>query len=129
MKKLFLSLCLLTSFLIVSAQTDTLQQYAGAYVFPDGSVVPSVEVKWDNGSLTMESAAGNSSLTQVGIESFSIVEFSVIAVFKRGDDKKINGVYIDAAGYILEGKKQFNGIFLSREFFLPANRELWLVKK
>src|SRR5688500_12521262 len=129
MKKLFLSLSLLTGFLIANAQTDTLQQYAGTYVFPDGSVVPSVEVKWDNGSLTMESSAGNSSLTQVGIDSFSIVEFGGIAVFKRGDDKKINGVHIDAAGYILDGKKQFGDIRVSREFFLPANRELLLVKK
>lgn len=123
MKKLFLSLTFILTVLVINAQSDTLQQYTGVYVFPEGSVVPSVDVKLDNGALSMSSAAGNSSLVQLGIDSFSIVEFSGTAIFRRSDDKKINGVYIDAAGYILEGKKTANGIWIFREYYRAIKNE------
>jgi hypothetical protein len=123
MKKLFLSLILLASFYAVNAQTDSLQEYAGTYVFPDGNVVPSVDVALASGSLSMSSAAGTSALTQLGVDSFSVVEFSGTAVFKRGDDKKINGVHIEAAGYVMDGKKQQNGLWIFREYFYTPGKE------
>ena len=39
MKKILLSLFVTVSFLAVSAQTDSLQQYTGKFKFPDGSPV------------------------------------------------------------------------------------------
>ncbi len=129
MKKLFLSLVLITSFYAVNAQTDSLQEYAGTYVFPEGNVVPSVDVTLASGSLSMSSAAGTSALTQLGVDSFAVVEFSGTAVFRRGDDKKVNGVHIEAAGYVMDGKKQQNGIWIFREYFYVPGKEAELLFK
>jgi hypothetical protein len=112
MKKLLLFLLIAVISVTTNAQ-DSLQQYVGKYIFPDGSVVPDVEVTINDGALIMSSVAGISSLVRSGVDSFTVTEFSGLAVFKRGDDKKVIGVYIDAAGYILEGKKQDNGIWTS----------------
>ena len=111
MKKL---ICYLSFFILavsINAQ-DTLQQYTGKYVFPDGSVVPDVDVTLTDAALFMSSVAGSSSLVQMGVDSFTITEFSGIAVFKRDENKKINAVHIDAMGYILDGKKQENGAWI-----------------
>jgi hypothetical protein len=71
----------------------------------------------------MTSAAGSSSLNELGIDSFAIVEFSGVAVFKRGDDKKVNAVHIEAQGYVLDGQKQSSGAW-SFTYYLRPNREL-----
>lgn len=122
MKKLFLSLIVSVSFLAANAQTDSLQQYTGTYVFADGSPVPSVDVTLADGALSMGSAAGTSALTQLGVDSFLIVQFSGTAVFRRGEDTKVNAVHIEAAGYIMDGKKQANGLWIFREYYLPASQ-------
>lgn len=113
------------SFSAVNAQTDSLQQYTGKYIFPDGSVVPSVDVTLSEGALSMSSVAGSSALNQLGVDSFEVVQFTGTAVFRRGEDKAINGVHIEAAGYILDGQKQSNGVWILREFFIPVNKETW----
>jgi len=122
MKKLFLSLIVSVSFLAANAQTDSLQQYTGTYVFADGSPVPSVEVTLADGALSMNSAAGNSALTQLGVDSFLIVQFSGTAVFQRGEDKLINAVHIEAAGYVMDGKKQSNGLWIFRQYYREADK-------
>lgn len=111
MKKSFLSLLLILSFFSLHAQTDSAQQYIGKYSFPDGSVIPYVDVASENGSLSMTSTIGSSALNRLGVDSFEVVQYAGIAVFKRGEDKSVNGVHIEAAGYILEGQKQANGQF------------------
>jgi hypothetical protein len=68
--------------------------------------VPEVEVTLSDNVLTMSSTAGTSVLTELGVDSFQVVEFSGIAIFKRGDDKKVNAVHIEAMGYILDGQKK-----------------------
>ena len=133
MKKLFLSLFIAAGALSLNAQEappkPPLEDFIGRYVFPDGSVVPDVTVALSGGALTMSSAAGNSSLTELGVDSFSVVEFSGFAVFKRGDDKKVNRVHIEAGGYILDGQKQ-NGInSWSFTIYYRPNKELVLPKK
>jgi hypothetical protein len=125
MKKITLNLFLAVCFFTANSQTDSLTQYTGKYVFPDGSVVPSVDVTLSEGALSMSSAAGSSALTQLGVDSFEIVQFTGIAVFRRGDDKIINAVHIEAMGYILDGQKQPNGVWIFREYYLPFNRELF----
>jgi hypothetical protein len=67
----------------------------------------------------MASTAGTSALAELGRDSFSIVEFSGTAVFKRGDDKKVNGVHIEAMGYVLDGQKQNNGAWSFRYYIKP----------
>lgn len=128
MKKLFIFFCVIASAAAINAQ-DTLQQYTGKYIFPDGSPVPDVDVTLSNGALSMGSAAGNSSLVQLGADSFQIVEFSGTAVFKRAESKKINAVHIEAAGYVLDGQKQETGAWTFTLYYRPVNRELIPVKK
>lgn len=117
----------------VNAQTEPtpkppLEDFVGKYVFPDGSVVPEVDVILSNNSLTMSSSAGTSVLTEFGIDSFQIVEFSGIAVFKRGDDKKVNAVHIEAMGYVLDGQKKSSGAW-SFTYFKKPDAELLLRRK
>jgi hypothetical protein len=108
MKKMILTALLAWAVLYVQAQTPPeppMEDYTGLYVFPPGSVVPDVEVTLKDGTLSMHSVAGSSSLSKLGIDTFSIDVFSGIAVFKRGEDKKVKSVYIEAMGYVLEGDK------------------------
>jgi len=125
MQKFIFSLFLLFSGIFINAQDTTLQEFTSKYVFPEGSVVPDVEVILESGALTMTSSAGSSSLIKLGVDSFQIVEFSGTAVFKRGEDKKVNGVHIDAMGYILDGNKVPSG-WVFRSYYMPANKELYL---
>ena len=129
-----LVLFILTSIFIIgaNAQSDPapkppLSDFVGRYVFPEGSVVPDVTVALSGEALTMTSAAGSSNLTELGTDTFTIVEFSGVAIFKRGEDKKVNAVHIEAQGYVLDGQKQSNGAW-SFTYYLRPNREL-LVKK
>ena len=132
MKKIILSILTLLFILNANAQSDPapkppLSDFVGRYVFPEGSVVPDVTVALNGEALTMSSAAGNSNLTEAGRDSFTIVEFSGIAVFKRGEDKKVNAVHIEAQGYVLDGQKQSGGSWSFTYYQLP-NRDL-LVRK
>jgi len=110
----------------VNAQADPkspLSDFVGRYVFPEGSVVPDVTVASSGDALTMTSAAGSSVLTDAGRDTFTIVEFSGLAIFKRGEDKIVNGGHIEAQGYVLDGQKQCSGAW-SFSYYLRPNREL-----
>jgi len=106
MKKLFLFLGIGLLHLSAVAQKTDLSEYTGTYVFPEGSVVASVEVTLADTVLTMSSEAGSSIITREGRDTFFIVEFNGIAIFKRDSADKVNAVHIEAGGYVLEGKKQ-----------------------
>src|ERR1043165_620093 len=125
MKKIIFSIIATLFIVALSAQTDKpkppLEDFVGKYVFPDGSVVPDVDVTLSSNALTMASTAGVSALVELGIDSFQIVEFSGIAVFKRGDDKKVNAVHIEAAGYVLDGQKKNNGAWAFTYYFKPKD--------
>jgi hypothetical protein len=101
---LLLSLALLTV-VAANAQDSTQKQFVGKYRFPEGSVVPDVDVVIDNGVLMMNSSAGTSTLELVKTDTFTITSFNGTAVFKRNDAKKVIGVHIDAGGYVLDGVK------------------------
>ena len=123
MRKITLSILASLFIIALNAQTDPKppkEDYVGKYVFPDGSVVPDVTVTLSGDALTMASQAGTSSLTELGRDSFTIVEFSGVAVFKRGEDKKVNAVHIEAGGYVLDGQKQSNGAW-SFTYYVKAN--------
>ncbi|HMK19477.1 MAG TPA: hypothetical protein VK492_14840 [Chitinophagaceae bacterium] len=132
MKKIILSILSCILIISVYAQSDPAPKpppsdFVGRYVFPEGSVVPDVTVALSGEALTMSSAAGNSALTELGRDTFTIVEFSGLAIFKRGEDKKVNAVHIEAQGYVLDGQKQSSGAW-SFTYYLRPNRDL-LVKK
>jgi hypothetical protein len=89
-----------------NAQDSTQRKdYLGKYKFPEGSVVPEVEVLIENGALMMNSSAGTSSLELIKGDTFTIVAFNGTAAFKRNDAKKVISVHIEAGGYILDGVK------------------------
>jgi hypothetical protein len=89
----------------LQAQDTSSHQYTGKYKFPEGSVIPNVEVTMDNGVLMMSSTAGVSTLTLLGVDSFNIVSFNGYAAFKRNETKKIVAIHIEASGYVLDGVK------------------------
>ena len=134
MYKTIISAILVLLIVQVSAQTKTenkpkLDDFVGRYVFPDGSVVPDVTVVVSDNTLNMSSAAGASELTELGVDSFNIVQFSGLAAFKRGDDKKVNAVHIEAQGYVLDGTKQSNGSWSFIYYRQPASKETDKIKK
>lgn len=111
----------LGSFSAVSAQQtptgdSTLQQYAGKYKFPEGSVVAEVTVILDGGNLTMSSPVGTSPLEKKEEDVFVITQFQGTAKFNRDASKKIIGVTINAGGYLLEGTRTEEG----HAFQIPA---------
>ena len=127
MKKIILSVFASLFIIVINAQTAPkapLEDFVGKYVFPDGSVVPEVDVILSGNALSMTSTAGTSALTEMGIDSFQIVEFSGIAVFKRGDDKKVNGVHIEAMGYVLDGQKKSSGAWIFTYYYKPKESTL-----
>ena len=120
MKKIVLSLIIALSLSTVNAQADsTLKEFTGKFVFPEGGVIPDVTVFLEGDQLSMSSSVGNSTLTKLGVDSFTIVEYSGLAVFKRSAENKINGIHIDAAGYIMEGAKEEVKGIASRFFIKP----------
>lgn len=123
MQKIFLFLLFLSFGIVMNAQ-DSLTQYTGKYIFPEGSVVTEVDITIENGGLKSNSSAGSATLTQLGVDSFLIVEYSGTAVFKRNEEKKVNAIHIEAAGYVLDGKKQENGLWIFTAWYLPLNKEL-----
>jgi hypothetical protein len=56
----------------------------------------------------------------LGVDSFSIVEFSGTAVFKRNETTKVNAVHIEAGGYILDGTKEEENKWSFRIYRMPA---------
>jgi hypothetical protein len=134
MKKIIFSFLLCLSAMAINAQADPappppLEDFIGKYVFPEGSVVPEIDITVTNSVISMNSVAGASTCTRLGADSFLIDQFSGTAVFKRGEDKKVTGVHIEAMGYILDGQKQNTGAWLFTVYLILVNRELLPVKK
>jgi len=128
MKKILLLLLAISCAIIIKAQ-DSLTQYTGKYIFPEGSVVTEVDISIENGVLKSNSASGTSTLTQLGVDSFLIVEYNGTAVFKRNEEKKVNAVHIEVMGYVLDGKKQETGAWIFTEYYIPINKEFLLTRK
>ena len=137
MKKIITACILgLLASLAVTAQDSTGKELIGKYKFPAGSVIEEAVVTFENGVITMSSSAGVSVLEKMKGDTFNIVSFNGIAVFKRDDAKKITGVHVDASGYILEGEKEgaklvsaglaSEAVLLNKSFALLNNRHRML---
>ncbi len=105
MKKIFLFLVVMISFLAANAQTDSLQQYTGKYKFPEGSVVTEITVTLDAGVLTANSVMGSSELRKSNGDVFEIVVYGGTATFKRNEEKKITGVNVVVGDINMDGTK------------------------
>jgi hypothetical protein len=117
MKKIFLSLIVLTAFLTVNAQTDSLQQYTGKYKFPDGSPVTEITVTLEAGVLTANSAMGSSELKKTEGDVFEIVAYGGLATFKRNTESKITSVLIQVGDINMEGTKT-EGLVINSSYHL-----------
>lgn len=112
MRKFLLLLFVLSGSIIASAQqapttpaTDSLKEYTGKYIFPDGSEVPEIKVALENGVLIGSSSQGSSELKRIEKDLFEVVAYSGKATFKRDENGKINGLYVEIDNLILDGKK------------------------
>jgi hypothetical protein len=110
MKKNLLFLFSLVFCTVMYAQqppaTDSLKEYTGRYVFPEGSAVTEVNVTIENGSLYATAATGSSELRKLDKDIFEVVAYSGRAIFKRNADAKLSGVRIEIDDLILEGTKE-----------------------
>jgi hypothetical protein len=88
------------------SQDSTFEAYTGKYNFPEGSAVPYVDVKLNNGVLTSESPAGTATLQRMEGDIFSIVEYNGVAEFKRNAEGKITTVKVSVMGLEMEGSKE-----------------------
>jgi hypothetical protein len=103
MKKIFflLTICFFSGIALYAQ--DSLKQYVGKYKFPEGSVVPEIEVAIENGALVFKSNMGTTSIEKNGGDEFSIPAYSGTATFTRNEAKKITGLHIEAGGTVLDG--------------------------
>jgi uncharacterized protein DUF3471 len=101
---------------VLQAQDTILNEYVGTYKFPEGSVVPSVEIKVENGTLMANSSAGSSALEKLSKDTFTLVSYSGTVYFTRDADKKVNGIKVEVQDAVLEGKKETAG--LSASYFM-----------
>ena len=123
MKQFFLTLCVLLVFSAVNAQTDSLQQYTGKYIFPEGSPVTEIGVVLENGLLTATSAMGNSELKNTDTkDEFEVVAYGGIATFKRSAEGKVNGVQIQVQDVNMEGTKTEGLAYAELKVMLPVLR-------
>jgi len=113
MKKL---VSLLVSAFIISSVTQaqtampkdsaSFTDFYGKYKFEAGSPVEEVGIVWQDSSLAITSAMGNATMTQLGVDSFSMSYEDGIVTFKRGDDKKVKSIVITVQGTVLNGDKE-----------------------
>lgn len=123
MKQFFLTFCVLLVFSAVNAQTDSLQQYTGKYMFPEGSPVTEIGVVLENGLLTATSAMGNSELKNTDTKDvFEVVAYGGIATFKRSTEGKVNGVQIQVQDVNMEGTKTEGLAYAELKAMLPVLR-------
>ncbi len=103
MKKIFLLFALFIFSGVALYAQDSLKVYVGKYKFPEGSVVPEIEVILENGVLSFKSAMGTTPVERNGGDEFSIPAYSGTATFTRNEAKKITGLHIEASGTVLDG--------------------------
>src|SRR5215471_8867100 len=110
MQRTFALLLLIFAVGALRAQDSTLNEYVGTYKFPEGSVVPSVDIKLENGGLIGTSSAGSSALERISKDTFNLVQYSGTVYFTRDAEKKVTGIKIEVQDTVLEGKKETAGL-------------------
>ena len=103
----------------VHAQQDsTMQQYAGKYIFPQGSAVSEAMVNFESGVLSISSAIGSATLSKIETDRFSIVEYNGTAEFKRNDAGKIVSIHVVVADLDVTGTKESFAKFWNHRMIL-----------
>jgi len=108
MKKWMFSLGLLLTASVAFSQADSLslKEYTGKYLFPDGSPVNEIKVVMEKGILQATSAIGNSELKMTeNKDVFDLVAYGGLATFSRGEDGKIKTLRIQVDDVDMEGSR------------------------
>lgn len=128
--KFYFLMAFCVAMISANAQDSTFKELTGRYKFPAGSVIDEANVSVENAALTMSSSAGTSTLERIKGDTFNVVSFNGICIFKRDDAKKINGVHVDASGYILDGVKDAAAVAMAAgEFCALTERQWQLIKE
>ena len=123
MRKLcFLTLFLMGAFLTVNAQTGSLNDYIGKYVFAEGSPVAEVTITIEDSSLVINSAMGSTQLEKKGVDSFYLATYDALVVFKRKDGTSVESISIFVQGMELMGKKESSPVAIKEDEFYAT---LW----
>ena len=123
MRKLcFLTLFLMGAFLTVNAQTGSLNDYIGKYVFAEGSPVAEVTVTIEDSSLVINSAMGSTMLEKKGVDSFYLATYDALIIFNRADGKTVASISIFVQGTELMGKKESSPVAIKEDEFYAT---LW----
>lgn len=126
-KALLLFFALIATFFVYAGMInteDSLQHYTGKYKFPEGSAVTEVVVTLENGILTGSSMMGSSELKRMQGDSFEVVAYSGVAIFKRNTENKINAIHLMVGDIDIEGTKTDEINSMSRYLFFDHLRSL-----
>ena len=118
MRKLYTILLLFSFSLFSRAQDSTLNEYAGKYKFPSGSMVPEVEISLNNNALTITAVLGSASMEKVSRDTFMIPTYgNALVFFYRNTDNKVAAIKIDTGSDVMKGKKEGVGAAWIRNYF------------
>jgi hypothetical protein len=85
---------------------NTLDEYKGTYIFPDGSIFNELKITTNGAVLTMTSAMGSTNLQNQGGDNFYLNDYGAPVIFKRDSNKVVESIYISVQGLELFGKKE-----------------------
>lgn len=124
MKKILLLIFTAMAFLQMNAQKN-LDEYAGRYIFPAGSLTDDAIITvTDNAVLNISSSVGGSDLNYVEDDKYTLPQYGGTIIFVRDDSKNIQGFRISipmAEVENLEAKKE-NSQSTDRQFETHAHR-------
>lgn len=90
---------------ITEPKYNTLDEYTGTYIFPDGSIFSELNITSNGAVLTMTSAMGSTNLQNNGGDNFYLNDYGAPVIFKRDSNNIVESVYISVQGLELFGKK------------------------
>ena len=115
MKKFILIGLLTSCFVFVRAQKDSLSEYTGTYKFPEGNVVPTVDITVQDQALFVTSNMGSAAMPHVSKDTFSIPEYyNAVVYFIRDQQGKVVKIHIEANGTTVEGQRQGGSIAFAK---------------
>ncbi len=118
MKKIFLMAVILMGVMATAnAQTSSLKDYLGKYVFPEGSPVTEVTLTAEDTVLTINSAMGSTPLEKKGVDTFYLSAYDAPIIFKRGADNSVETLTIIVQGMELTAKRTATTYAIKEEDF------------
>ena len=118
MKKILLMAFILMGVMATAnAQTSTLKDYLGKYVFPEGSPVTEVTITAEDTVLTINSAMGSTPLEKKGTDTFYLAAYDAPIIFKRGANNSVETLTIIVQGMELTATKVAASFAIKEEDF------------